>query len=84
MHSAEIIGGSIVIGLLAGWIADMATGRRLGLLTTLVIGLVGSSLGAFIANVLNVTYAGSLGQLAVSTTGAIALLLLLALVRRRA
>lgn len=84
MHTAEIIGGAIVIGLIAGWIADLVTGRRLGLLTTLVIGLVGSSLGAFVANVLNVNYAGSLGQLAVSTVGAILLLALLALVRRRA
>ncbi len=84
MHSAEIIGGAIVIGLIAGWIADLVTGRRLGLLTTLVIGLVGSSLGAFIASVLNVNFAGSLGELAVSTAGAIVLLGLLALVRRRA
>lgn len=83
MQGVGII-GAIIIGLLAGWIADMVTGRRHGLLTTLVIGLVGSFLGAFIANVLNISFAGFWGSLIVSAVGAILLLALLALVRRRA
>jgi uncharacterized membrane protein YeaQ/YmgE (transglycosylase-associated protein family) len=76
--------GAIVIGLVAGWIANQVTGRRHGLLTTLVIGLVGSFLGAFIASVLNISFAGFWSSLIISTVGAIILLALLSLVRRKA
>ncbi len=82
MHGVGII-GAIIIGVVAGWIADMVTGRRYGLLTTLVVGLVGSFLGAFVASVLNIGFAGFWSSLIVSTVGAILLLLLLGLVRRR-
>lgn len=76
--------GAIVIGILAGWIAEQATGRRHGLLTNLIVGLVGAFLGAFLANVLNINFYGFWGSLIISTIGAIVLLLLLGVVRRRA
>jgi uncharacterized membrane protein YeaQ/YmgE (transglycosylase-associated protein family) len=83
MNGVGII-GAIIIGIIAGWIAEQVTGRRGGLLTNLIVGLVGSFLGAFLANVLNINFAGFWGSLIVSTIGAILLLLILGLVRRRA
>ncbi len=83
MHDVSIL-GAIIIGILAGWIAEQVTGRRGGLLTNLIVGLVGAFLGAFLASVLGIGFAGFWGSLAVSTVGAIVLLLLVGLVRRRA
>jgi len=84
MHDVGGILGAIVIGIVAGWIADQVTGRRHGLMITFVVGLVGSFLGAFIANVLNIAYTGWWASLAVSAVGAVLLLALLGLVRRNA
>ncbi len=44
------IGGTILIGLLAGWLAEKLTGSDHGLIKNLFFGLVGSWLGFFVAN----------------------------------
>ena len=42
----------IILGLLAGWLAGMVTGRRgRGCLTTTIIGVLGAFVGGAIANV---------------------------------
>lgn len=74
---------AIVIGIVAGWIAEQVMGRRHGLLTNLLVGIVGAFLGAFVANALDVGFAGFWGSLLVSSLGAILLLFLVSLVRRR-
>jgi len=76
--------GAIIIGILAGWIAEKVMKRNHGLITNLVVGLVGSLLGAFVANALNIGFGGWIGSLLISTAGAILLLFLLGLVKRRA
>jgi uncharacterized membrane protein YeaQ/YmgE (transglycosylase-associated protein family) len=76
--------GIIIIGIAAGWIAEQVTGRRHGLVTNLIVGLVGAFLGGFLASVLNISFFGFWGSLIVATGGAILLLLLLGIVRRRA
>ena len=75
--------GALVIGILAGWIAEKVTSRNHGLLTNLIVGVVGSFIGAFIAHALNFTYSGFLPSLVVSAAGAIVLLLLVGVVRGR-
>lgn len=75
--------GAIVIGILAGWIAEQVMGRNHGLLTNLIVGIVGAFLGAFIVGALGVGFAGFWGSLIVSAFGAIVLLFLLNLVKRR-
>lgn len=76
--------GAIIIGILAGWIAEKVMKRDHGLLTNLVVGLVGALLGAFLANLLGIDFGGWIGSLIVSTIGAVILLLLLGLIRRKA
>lgn len=83
MNEVSIL-AAVVVGILAGWIAEQVMGRSHGLITNLVVGIIGAFLGALIADALNVGFAGFWGSLAVSTVGAIVLLFLVGLVRRRA
>ena len=74
---------TIIIGILAGWIAERTMGRSHGLLTNLIVGIIGSFLGAVLFTALNINVeAGWIGSLIVSTVGAIVLLFLLGLFRR--
>jgi uncharacterized membrane protein YeaQ/YmgE (transglycosylase-associated protein family) len=82
MNEVSII-GAVVIGILAGWIAEQVTGREHGLLTNLVVGIVGAFLGAFIASAMGIGFAGFWGSLAVSTVGAILLLAIVGMFRGR-
>jgi uncharacterized membrane protein YeaQ/YmgE (transglycosylase-associated protein family) len=81
MNEVSIL-GAIIIGILAGWIAEQVMGRKHGLLTNLIVGIVGALLGAFIANAMGIGFAGFWGSLIVSTLGAILLLFLFGLFRR--
>ena len=74
---------AVVIGILAGWIAERVLNRRHGLFTNLIVGVIGSFLGAFLAGRLDIQFDGFLGSLIVSTVGAILLLAVLGLFRRR-
>ncbi|HYD86987.1 MAG TPA: GlsB/YeaQ/YmgE family stress response membrane protein [Vitreimonas sp.] len=82
MNEVSIL-GAIIIGILAGWIAEQVMGRKHGLLTNLVVGIVGAFLGAFVAGALGIEFAGFWGSLLVSAVGAILLLAILGMFRRR-
>lgn len=76
--------GAIIIGILAGWIAEKVMRRNHGLLTNLIVGVVGAFLGSFIATALG--FGGGTGivpSLLVATAGAILLLFLVGLFQRR-
>jgi uncharacterized membrane protein YeaQ/YmgE (transglycosylase-associated protein family) len=80
--------GTLIIGALAGWIAEKAMKANHGLLMNIVIGIIGSYLGAFIANALGIRIGEIfqgwfLGNLIVAAVGAIVLLWVLRLVRSR-
>ena len=83
MNGVGII-GAIVIGILAGWIAEQIMGRKHGIVTNLVVGLVGSFIGALLANVVGIGYGTWIGSLIASVVGACVLLFLLGLVKRPA
>ena len=75
--------GAIIIGVLAGWLAEKIMKRDHGLLTNLVVGLIGSLVGAFVASFLGISWGGWIGSIVISTLGAMLLLGLLGLFRRR-
>jgi uncharacterized membrane protein YeaQ/YmgE (transglycosylase-associated protein family) len=80
--------GTIFIGALAGWIAEKLTGSDMGLIKNILVGIVGSFIGAFIANALGVrldeVFQGWFwGNLLVSVFGAVILLVLWRLIRGR-
>ncbi len=81
MNEVSIL-GAVIVGVLAGWIAEQVTGRNHGLITNLVVGVVGAFLGALVAGLLNIGFAGFVGSLIVSSVGAILLLWLVSMARR--
>ena len=64
----------LFIGLLAGWIAEKVMNRNHGLLTNLIVGVIGAYLGAFLFSLLGLGAGGFLGSLIVAIIGAILLL----------
>ncbi|MFQ8431503.1 GlsB/YeaQ/YmgE family stress response membrane protein [Amaricoccus sp. W119] len=73
----------LIIGLIAGWIAEKVMKRSDGLLTNLIVGVIGAYLGAFLFSLLGLGASGFIGAVVVATIGAIALLLIVGLVRRK-
>lgn len=76
----------IVVGLLAGWIAERVTGRNHGLLTNLIVGIVGALVGGFLfSTLLGFSYVEgfNLPTVAVATAGSIILLAIFGGFRRR-
>ncbi|MDP3747837.1 MAG: GlsB/YeaQ/YmgE family stress response membrane protein [Phenylobacterium sp.] len=82
MSGVGIIGW-IVIGILAGWVAEKVMKRNHGLLTNLAVGVVGALLGGFVAGLLGISFGGWIGSFVIATLGAIILLFLLGLLKRR-
>lgn len=74
---------TIVIGILAGWIAERVTSRSHGLLMNLIVGLFGAVIGRFIAQGMGIAYTGWWASLLVSTLGAILLLVIIGAIRGR-
>jgi len=80
--------GTLFIGALAGIIADKVMKANHGLLMNIIIGIVGSYIGAFLANALGIQlgeiFSGWFwGNLIVAAVGAVVLIWLLRLVRGR-
>ncbi|MGV8928488.1 MAG: GlsB/YeaQ/YmgE family stress response membrane protein [Brevundimonas sp.] len=77
--------GWIIIGIVAGWLAEKVMGRSHGLLTNLIVGVIGALLGGFIAgSMMGIAVGGfNLITLLVAFLGACLLLFLVGLVKRR-
>ena len=80
------IGGTILIGIIAGWIAEKLTGSNVGLIVNLITGLIGSWLGFFIAKQAGIQlgeifHGWFIGNVIVSAAGAVILLMVLKMLR---
>lgn len=76
--------GAVVIGMIAGWIAGLLLNRRHGTLANLALGVSGACIGALLTRSLDIRVApGFIPSLLVSSAGAILLLAVLSLLRRR-
>jgi uncharacterized membrane protein YeaQ/YmgE (transglycosylase-associated protein family) len=80
--------GTLLIGLMAGWIAEKVTRGEHGLITNLIIGILGAYIGGFLANALGlrlgeVFHGWFWGNLLVSVVGAVILILAYRLVMGR-
>lgn len=75
----------LVIGGVAGWLAGMLfKGGGFGLIGNLVVGVLGALLGGWLFKVLKISVGGEwIGPIVTATVGAIVLLVLLGLVKRR-
>lgn len=86
MRSMEGVGwlSFLVIGLIAGWIAEKVMSRSHGLLTNLVVGVIGAYLGAFVFSLVGLSSSGGfIGALIVATIGAVILLAIVGFIRGR-
>ena len=75
--------GFLIIGLIAGFIAEKVMNRNHGLIKNLVVGIIGSFVGGFLAQSFGIAYFGFVGNLVVATVGAIVILWLFALLAGR-
>ena len=66
--------GMIIIGIVAGWIAEKVTASDHGLLTNLLVGIAGSFLGGWLAQLFNIQFNGWVGTLLVAAVGAVLVL----------
>ncbi|MFT3972398.1 MAG: GlsB/YeaQ/YmgE family stress response membrane protein [Amaricoccus sp.] len=73
----------LIVGLVAGWIAERIMKRDHGLLENLVVGVVGAYVGAFLFRLLGLASTGFIGALVVATIGSVVLLAVVGAVRRR-
>ncbi|MFK8251221.1 GlsB/YeaQ/YmgE family stress response membrane protein [Ancylobacter terrae] len=73
----------IIIGLLAGWIAERVTDSDHGLLTNLLFGLIGAFVGGKLAEFAEIPVFGFFRTLIAATIGAIIVLFLWRRLRSR-
>lgn len=75
---------SIIIGIAAGFIAGkIMKGSGFGLILNLIVGIVGGLLGGWIFTLLGLDVNGILGNLVMSTIGAIVLLWKISLFKKK-
>ena len=79
----------VIFGALAGWVASMIAGtnREQGWLANILVGIVGAFIGGILWGLLfgdRVSFDWSIGSFIVAVVGALVLLFLMGLVRRRA
>lgn len=80
--------GTLIIGGLAGWIAEKITKSDMGLLMNIVVGIIGAYIGGFLANALGIRlgeiFSGWFwGNLLVAVIGAVILLFVVKMFRAR-
>src|SRR5450432_1365350 len=68
---------TIVIGILAGWLAgQIVKGRGMGIGIDLLVGIVGSVLGGWLFTIVGLAAYGLIARLIMATVGAVVLLLI--------
>jgi uncharacterized membrane protein YeaQ/YmgE (transglycosylase-associated protein family) len=75
----------IVVGGIAGVLADwLVRSVRLGLVESIVVGILGAFIGGWLFGVLGISIGGGLvGRIIVAVVGAVVLLLVVGAIRRR-
>ncbi|MDH6234692.1 putative membrane protein YeaQ/YmgE (transglycosylase-associated protein family) [Mesorhizobium soli] len=66
--------GMLVIGFLAGYVAEKTLNREHGFFTNILVGIAGSFVGGTLAGLLEIHYYGFFGNLLVAIFGAIIIL----------
>ena len=82
--SAETLVIWLIVGAVAGWLAgQIVKGSGFGLIGDIIVGIVGAFVGGWLCATLGISIGGGLiSTIATATVGAIALLLVLRVVRR--
>jgi uncharacterized membrane protein YeaQ/YmgE (transglycosylase-associated protein family) len=74
---------TIVIGIVAGWLAGVIVkGRGMGWIVDLIVGILGSVIGGFVGGVIGLVAYGLLARLALAVGGAVILLFLVRVIKK--
>jgi uncharacterized membrane protein YeaQ/YmgE (transglycosylase-associated protein family) len=70
---------TLVVGGLVGWLASMVmkTDKQMGIIANVIVGIIGSSLGFWLAGLVGIAAYGMLARGAVSVAGAALLIYIL-------
>lgn len=70
---------TIVVGGIVGWLASifMKTNAQMGIIANVLVGIVGSSLGFWLAGLVGLAAYGAIAQWAVAVVGAAVLIFIL-------
>jgi uncharacterized membrane protein YeaQ/YmgE (transglycosylase-associated protein family) len=70
---------NLIVGGIIGWLASlvMKTGNQMGVVANVVVGIVGSGLGAWVFSIVGLAAYGALGRLLMGVVGAALLIALL-------
>jgi uncharacterized membrane protein YeaQ/YmgE (transglycosylase-associated protein family) len=70
---------TLVVGGVVGWLASLAmkTDKQMGIIANVVVGIVGSSLGFWLAGLLGLAAYGAIARWAVAVAGAAILIWIL-------
>ena len=72
----------LIIGIVAGWLAgNIVKGGGFGLISDLVVGVVGAFIGGAVYSFLGFSAYGTIGEIIMATVGAVILLWLIRLIR---
>ncbi len=74
---------TIILGALAGWIAEKVMKFDTGLLMNIVLGIGGALIGNFILRALGLAFGGLIGQLIVAVAGACLLIFIYRAIKSR-
>jgi len=75
---------AIIIGGIAGWLAEQFMKSQMGLLMNIVLGIVGAAVASWLFNLLGVSLGGWLGYLIAGFVGACILIFAARAIRRTA
>src|SRR5918993_3257120 len=75
---------AIIIGGIAGWLAEQFMKSQMGLMMNIVLGMVGAAIASWLFSLLGVTFGGWIGYLIAGFIGASILILVARMIRRTA
>ena len=67
----------LLVGLIAGFLADKVVKNSYGTIGDMIVGVIGSFLGGWLFSLLNLSVNGLLGQIFAAFVGAVLLLLII-------
>ena len=73
---------AILIGAVAGWLASLRMGKKKSLIVNIILGVIGGFVGSWLFGILgiNIGLTGILGDIVVSTIGAVIFIAILNLI----
>ena len=75
---------AIIIGGIAGWLAEQFMKSNMGMLMNIILGIIGAAIASWLFGLLGISFAGWLGYLIAGFIGACILIFVVRAVQQRA